>query len=138
MKSMKFVKVLSCLALVLTGLVVSAAETAGAPKSLQQIRKEADTALRQNKLDSALELAALGSVEAGLQVQQGDRATVRLRYVLAGSEIDTVVAGERIDGRWYLSDFLRHAREAAGDHGAPPAPPPPQAPAAPPEPVAAP
>jgi hypothetical protein len=82
--------------------------------------------------------AALGSVEAGLQVQQGDRATVRLRYVLAGSEIDTVVDVERIDGRWYLSDFLRHAREAAGDHGAPPAPPPPQAPAAPPEPVAAP
>ncbi|NLA67068.1 MAG: hypothetical protein GX856_02255 [Gammaproteobacteria bacterium] len=82
--------------------------------------------------------AALGSVEAGLQVQQGDRATVRLRYVLAGSEIDTVVDVEHIDGRWYLSDFLRHAREAAGDHGAPPAPPPPQAPAAPPEPVAAP
>ena len=70
MKSMKFVKVLSCLALVLTGLVVSAAETAGAPKSLQQIRKEADTAFRQNKLDSALELAAL--VRSATNATPGD------------------------------------------------------------------
>lgn len=58
--------------------------------------------------------AAFDSVEARLQVQTGDRATVRLRYMLAGAPIDTVVALERIDGRWYLSDYLRHAREAVG------------------------
>lgn len=80
--------------------------------------------------------AALASARASLQVQQGDRATVRLRYVLAGSEIDTVVAMERIDGRWYVGDFLRHARAAAGAHApAPPAPAPAPAPA---EPLAAP
>lgn len=80
--------------------------------------------------------AALDSAEAGLQVQQGDRATVRLRYVLAGSAIDTVVDLERIDGRWYLSDYLRHARAAAGATDLPTVPQP--APAAPPAPVAAP
>ncbi|QDW66828.1 hypothetical protein [Luteimonas granuli] len=68
--------------------------------------------------------AAFDSVEAGLQVQQGDKATVRLRYTLAGTAIDTVVPVERIDGRWYLSDFLRHARSAASGAAAadPPGP----------------
>ncbi|MGY1530673.1 hypothetical protein [Luteimonas sp. A649] len=80
--------------------------------------------------------AAFDSVEAGLQVQQGDRATVRLRYVLAGSAIDTVVDMERIDGRWYLADYLRHARAAAGATDLPAETQP--APAAPPAPVAAP
>ena len=65
--------------------------------------------------------AALDSVEAGLQVQQGDRATVRLRYELAGTAIDTVLDMERVDGRWYLADYLRHARAAAGDRGRGPA-----------------
>lgn len=57
--------------------------------------------------------AAFDSVNASLQVQQGDRATVRLRYELAGSTVDTLVELERIDGQWYLSDYLRHAREAS-------------------------
>jgi len=61
--------------------------------------------------------AALDSVDAGLQVQQGDRATVRLRYELAGTAIDTVLDMERVDGRWYLADYLRHARAAAGEAG---------------------
>lgn len=64
--------------------------------------------------------AAFDSVQASLQVQQGDRASVRLRYQLAGSAIDTVLDMERVDGRWYLSDYLRHAREAAGDGDVPP------------------
>lgn len=68
--------------------------------------------------------ASFDGAEAALQVQQGDRATVRLRYPLAGDRVDTVLEMERIDGRWYLSDYLRNAREAAGDHGG-------QAPAAP-------
>ncbi|MGY0612609.1 MULTISPECIES: hypothetical protein [unclassified Luteimonas] len=62
------------------------------------------------------------SVQAALQVQQGDQATVRLRYTLAGSPIDTVVAMERVDDRWYLSDYLRHAREAVRAAGLPAGP----------------
>lgn len=58
--------------------------------------------------------ATFDSVDASLHVQEGDQAQVRLRYVVAGSEVDTLLPMERIDGRWYLSDYLRHAREAVG------------------------
>jgi len=57
--------------------------------------------------------ADLATLEATLQQQTGDTAEVRMRYRFAGQPIDTVVSMERIDGRWYLSDFLRHARAAA-------------------------
>jgi hypothetical protein len=35
-----------------------------------------------------------------------------MRYQLGGSDIDTVVSLQRVDGRWYLEDYLRHARSA--------------------------
>lgn len=57
--------------------------------------------------------ADLATLEASLQQQTGDTALVRMRYRFAGQPIDAVVAMERIDGRWYVSDFLRHARAAA-------------------------
>ena len=56
---------------------------------------------------------SLDAMTLSLESQEGDRARVRMRYRLAGKAIDTVVAVERIDGHWYLSDFLRHARAAA-------------------------
>lgn len=56
---------------------------------------------------------SLDAMTLSLDHQDGDRARVRMRYRLAGQAIDTLVAVERIDGRWYLSDFLRHARAAA-------------------------
>ncbi len=59
-------------------------------------------------LDSSLDAMTLSLVS-----QEGDQARVRMRYPLDGKTIDTVVTVERIDGRWYLSDFLRHARAAA-------------------------
>ena len=66
---------------------------------------------------------SLDAMTLSLDHQDGDRARVRMRYRLAGQAIDTLVAVERIDGRWYLSDFLRHARAAAAPPPAPPAPP---------------
>lgn len=65
---------------------------------------------------------SLGGMQATLVERDGDRARVRMRYPLAGKTIDTTVAVERIDGHWYLSDFVRHARAAAA--------PPPAAPVA--------
>ncbi|MBA2239422.1 MAG: hypothetical protein H0W24_12120, partial [Lysobacter sp.] len=56
---------------------------------------------------------ALDSVEATLLEQTGDTARLRLRYVVAGQPVDAVVAVERRDGRWYLSDLLRHAEAQA-------------------------
>jgi len=53
------------------------------------------------------------SVEATLDSQTGDTARVRMRYLLAGRPVDAVIAVERHDDRWYVSNFLRHAREAA-------------------------
>lgn len=64
---------------------------------------------------------SLDAMTLSLDHQDGDRARVRMRYRLAGEAIDTLVAVERIDGRWYLSDFLRHARAAAAPPPAPPA-----------------
>lgn len=60
---------------------------------------------------------ALDDTLAGMRAEEvdrkGDKARVRMRYTLAGAPIEAVVEAERIDGRWYLSDFLRHARAAA-------------------------
>jgi hypothetical protein len=86
---------------------------------------------------------SLGKLQATLVERDGDRARVRMRYPLAGKTIDTVVAVERIDGHWYLSDFVRHARAATAPRApalAPAAGPgtTPAVPAAPHPPVAAP
>jgi len=52
---------------------------------------------------------SLADLRTGLIEEDGDRATVRIHYPLAGTEIDTVVSLTRRDGRWYLTDFLEHA-----------------------------
>jgi len=76
-------------------------------------------------LDAALEGMTLTE-----EAREGDHARVRMRYVLGGETIDTAIAVEQVDGRWYVSDFLRHARAAAAsaDATATPAPVPPPAP----------
>ncbi|MCI4567893.1 hypothetical protein [Lysobacter sp. CFH 32150] len=53
--------------------------------------------------------ASFASVDARLLQQTGDSARVRLHYRLGPGEIDSVVSMQRIDGRWYLRDYLRHA-----------------------------
>lgn len=88
-----------------------------------------------------LDLSLDGMQLALASQSDADHARVRMRYPLAGRVIDTEVAVERVEGRWYVSDFLRHARAAASASGrrAPgldlpsvvPAPPAPDAPAQP-------
>jgi hypothetical protein len=67
------------------------------------------TVLEQYGLDLDRSLEEL---TATLESQQGDSARVRMRYPLGGQTIDTVVALERVGTRWYLRDYLRHARTA--------------------------
>lgn len=55
---------------------------------------------------------SLGGLRAQVVSQQGERARVRMQYRLGGSDIQAVVEVERIGRRWYLSDYLRHARAA--------------------------
>lgn len=87
-------------------------------------------ALKQTLRTYDLDLdRSLDAMQVSLEHQDGDRARVRMRYPLADKSIDAVVAVERIDGRWYLSDFLRHARAAAAPPPPAPAVPPPTAPA---------
>ncbi len=57
---------------------------------------------------------SLGGLRAETVSRQGDRARVRMRYTLGGSPVEAEVEVERIGDRWYLSDYLRHAREAVG------------------------
>lgn len=56
--------------------------------------------------------AALRSVQVELQQQTGDHARLRLRYRLAGTDIDAIVPAVRIDGHWYLADFIERARRS--------------------------
>ena len=56
--------------------------------------------------------ASLGGLQASLLQQTGDRARVRMRYRLGDEAIDAVVSLQRIEGRWYLEDYLRHAAAA--------------------------
>lgn len=85
---------------------------AGMDASLRRIGPFA-AALKQSLLRYGLDIdGGLGTLDASLQQQTGDRATVRMRYRFVGQDIDTVVSLQRIEGRWYLSDYLRHAEAA--------------------------
>ena len=66
--------------------------------------------------------AALAEASVRLIEQTGDTAQVALTYTLAGQAVDAQMALERRDGRWYLSDLVRHAEvQAALQPAAPPA-----------------
>lgn len=105
-----------------TGLAApDAFRKAGMDASLRRIRPFA-LALEQALAGYGLDLDAdLSTLHATLLEQTGDTARVRMRYRFAGADIDTVVPLQRIDGRWYLSDFLRHAEAAAAGHAPAPA-----------------
>ena len=69
------------------------------------------SALKQGCARYGLDLdASLEQAQATLLEQTGDSARVRLRYRLGAGEVDTVLALQRIDGHWYLRDYLRHAQ----------------------------
>ena len=56
--------------------------------------------------------ATLRSAQASLMQQTGDKAQLRLRYTLAGRQIDAVVPVVRIDGAWYLADYVARAEQS--------------------------
>lgn len=53
--------------------------------------------------------ATLASVRAETVKTERDKANVRVRYTLAGKDIDTVMKAVKVDGRWYLADYLEDA-----------------------------
>lgn len=53
--------------------------------------------------------ATFDGLSATLVQQTGDTATVRVRYTLGRQPVDTLLVVQRIEGRWYLEDYLRNA-----------------------------
>jgi len=56
--------------------------------------------------------ALLTGMEFKLLQQEGNAAEVEMRYRLLEYTITATIPVEQIDGRWYVSDFVRHARAA--------------------------
>lgn len=61
----------------------------------------------------------LDGLQATLVQQAGDTATVRVRYTLGKQPVDTLLLVQRIDGRWYLEDYLRNAEASLDGPGEP-------------------
>ncbi len=93
----------------------------GMAQTLNRLTPFFATLIDQLRRQYGLDLdAAMRSMQATLVQQTGDSARLRVRYALAGRPIDAVVPVVRIDGRWYLADYV--ARAEASASAVPPAP----------------
>ncbi|MEO5628730.1 MAG: hypothetical protein ABIQ62_03030 [Thermomonas sp.] len=82
----------------------------GMQSSLDRMSPFIATLLAQLRTQFGLDLdASLGALNVQLLEQTGDSARLRLRYQLAGSDIDAIVPAIRINGHWYLVDFVTRA-----------------------------
>ncbi|MBZ0086600.1 MAG: hypothetical protein K8F33_00635 [Thermomonas sp.] len=92
----------------------------GMTTSLSRLSRFYSTLLAQLRLQYGLDFdASLRSVNASLQQQTGDSARLRLQYRLGTASIDAIVPVVRIDGHWYLADYVARARRALGGPGTP-------------------
>ena len=101
-------------AAVRSGVDGAAGETAyatlGMQASLDRLSPFLATLLAQLRQQYGLDLdASLRGLEVRLLQQTGETARVRLRYTLAGRPVDADVPVRRIDGHWYLSDYVARA-----------------------------
>ncbi|MDI1252349.1 hypothetical protein [Thermomonas sp.] len=82
----------------------------GMQSSLNRMSPFIATLLAQLRTQYGLDIdASLRGLNVQLLEQTGDSARLRLRYQLAGSDIDAIVPAVRIDGHWYLADFVTRA-----------------------------
>ena len=101
----------------------------GMDASLNRLSPFLATLLTQLRAQYGLDLdASLRALRVSLQQQTGDHARLRLQYSLGGREIDAMVPAVRIDGHWYLADFVHRAEASlatgtAAAGGRKPAPP---------------
>lgn len=87
----------------------------GMEQSLNRLSPFLATLLDQLRRQYGLDMdASLRGLKVELMQQTGDSARLRLRYPLAGRDIDAVVPAVRIDGHWYLADFVRRAEASLG------------------------
>ena len=92
----------------------------GLQASLTRLSPFLATLLAQLRQQYGLDIdASLRALKVTLLQQTGDTARLRLRYPLAGRDIDAVVPAVRIDGHWYLADFVQRAEASlAAETGA--------------------
>ncbi len=87
----------------------------GMPSSLDRMSPFIATLLAQLRTQYGLDLdASLRGLNVQLLEQTGDSARLRLRYRLANRDIDAIVPAVRIDGHWYLADFVARAEASLG------------------------
>ncbi|MBN8716194.1 MAG: hypothetical protein J0I72_00935 [Stenotrophomonas sp.] len=85
----------------------------GMTQSLNRLSPFFATLLAQLRQQYGLDLdASLRSLHVSLVEQTGDRARLRLQYTLADTPIDTLTTAVRIDGRWYLADYVQDAQRS--------------------------
>ncbi|MEO6234449.1 MAG: hypothetical protein ABIO75_04490 [Thermomonas sp.] len=83
----------------------------GMQSTLNRMSPFIATLLAQLRTQYELDLdASLRGLNVQLLEQTGDKARLRLRYRLATRDIDTIVPAVRIDGHWYLADFVTRAQ----------------------------
>lgn len=82
----------------------------GMQSSLDRMSPFIATLLAQLRIQYGLDIdASLRGLSVQLLEQTGDNARLRLRYRLAKRDIDAIVPAVRIDGHWYLADFVTRA-----------------------------
>ena len=87
--------------------------TLGMTQSLNRLSPFFATLLAQLRQQYGLDIdAALRSLHVSLLQQTGDNAILRLEYMLAGKRIDTRMPAVRIDGHWYLADYVQRAEQS--------------------------
>ena len=89
--------------------------TLGMTQSLNRLSPFLATLLAQLHQQYGLDIdASLRGLHVSLTQQTGDQAQLRLQYTLAGRPIDAVVPVVRLDGHWYLRDFVARAETSVG------------------------
>ena len=82
----------------------------GMTQSLNRLSPFLATLLAQLHQQYGLDIdASLRGLHVSLVQQTGDQAQLRLQYTLAGHPIDAMVPVERLDGHWYLREFVARA-----------------------------
>ena len=85
----------------------------GMTQSLNRLSPFFATLLSQLRLQYGLDVdAALRSLHVSLLQQTGDTAQLRLEYTFAGTRIDALAPAVRIDGHWYLANYVRRAEQS--------------------------
>ena len=92
----------------------------GMAQTLNRLTPFFATLLDQLRRQYGLDLdATMRGMQATLMQQTGDQARLRLRYQLAGRPVDAVVPVVRIDGHWYLADYVARAEASVAKRPAP-------------------